>query len=220
MNGQTFSQNPRMPGKSHSYQVLILRDPFRDLLLCTLLCMLICCKMQTYIHIATNTSHRVWDIMTQVTRAANAWWTVTEGNNPPPHHSQHKVSHSQFCTTSCSYLEDERFGIVVSLSVAHHEVKIFLQLIQTLILVLLDFHRYCLQVNWRTNDFVVLRILLKNQENKQNSSKIASHSNWQLFSAILRLSHILLHHIFFRCLWCSTVNLAKNLCFSMNDVAN
>ena len=95
MNGQTFSQNPRMPGKSHSYQVLILRDPFRDLLLCTLLCMLICCKMQTYIHIATNTSHRVWDIMTQVTRAANAWWTVTEGNNPPPiTHSTRYHTHS------------------------------------------------------------------------------------------------------------------------------
>ena len=178
------------------------------------------------IYISTNTSHWVWDIMAQVTRAANAWWTVTEGNKypPPPHHSQHKVSHSQFCTTSYSYLEDERFGIVVSLCVAHHEVKIFLQIIQTLILVLLDFHRYCLQVNWRTNDFVVLRILLKNQENKQNSSKTASHSNscqnWQLFNAILGLSHILLHHIFFRCLWCSTVSLAKNLCFSMNDVAS
>ena len=68
---------------------------------------------------------------------------------------------SQFWTASHSYLEDERLRVVVSLSIAHHEVQIFLQLIQVLVFALLDFHRYCLQINWRTNDLIVLRIFLK-----------------------------------------------------------
>ena len=81
---------------------------------------------------------------------------------------------SQFWTASHSYLEDERLGVVVSLSIAHHEVQIFLQLIQVLVLALLDFHCYCFQINWCADDLIVLRIFLKIKQTsiefKQDSS--------------------------------------------------